>query len=120
MKEPNLNRRVQFQVQTSSQDEFGQEQQTWTTVYSCWAAIEQQQSQHLYSTAEFMSKTVWRITIRWTSSQVFEPQMRIVYTQQKQAQTFGEGQYGVGPLDSIVHTYEIQAIDNPGQANHYL
>jgi SPP1 family predicted phage head-tail adaptor len=102
---PNLNRRIAIQSQTTSQDSFGQEQQTWTTQYECWAEIDVQQSQLIYSTAEFVSKVTRRITIRWTKSQVFQPNMRIVF---------------VEPFINITHTYNIEAVLNPKQANFWL
>jgi SPP1 family predicted phage head-tail adaptor len=105
MKTPNLNRRIAIQTQTTSQDAAGQPQQTWTTAYSCWAEIDVQQSQLIYETAEFVSKTVHRITIRWTKSQVFAPDMRIVF---------------VEPYTSVSHTYNIEAILNPKQGNVWL
>lgn len=102
---PNLNRRIQIQSQSTSQDSFGQPQQTWTTVYTCWANIDVQQSQLIYSTAEFVAKTTHRITIRWTHSVVFEPNMRIVFTE---------------PYTGVVHTYNIEGILNPQQSNFWL
>jgi SPP1 family predicted phage head-tail adaptor len=100
-----FNRRISIQSQATSQDATGQEQQTWGTVYSCWANIDVQQSQLIYSTAEFVSKVTHRITIRWTSSIVLKPNMRIVYTE---------------PTTSVVHTYEIEALINPQQGNVWL
>jgi len=100
-----LNRRIQIQSQTTTQDSFGQELQTWTTVYTTWASIDIQASQLLYSTAEFMSKVTHRITCRWTSSVVINSSMRIVY---------------VEATTGIVHTYEIIAPLNTKQANREL
>jgi SPP1 family predicted phage head-tail adaptor len=100
-----LNRRIQVQSQTTAQDDFGQEQQTWTTQYTCWASIDIQASQLIYSTAEFMSKVTHRITMRWTSSTVIQPNMRIVYTE---------------ATTGVVHTYEIQALLNDKQSNRQL
>lgn len=105
MKIPNLNRRIAIQSQTTMQDSFGQEQQTWNTAYECWAALDIQASQLLYSTEEFVSKATHRITIRWTKSQVFAPNMRIAY---------------VETATGITHTYNIEAILNPKQANVLL
>jgi SPP1 family predicted phage head-tail adaptor len=105
MPTPNLNRRIQIQQQTTTQDSFGQEQQTWNTVYTCWAEIDIQQSQLIYSTAEFVSKVTHRITIRWTFSEVFVPNMRIVFTE---------------PYTNVTHTYNIEAITNPKQQNFWL
>lgn len=105
MKTPNLNRRIAIQSQTTSQDSFGQEQQTWNTVYECWASLDIQASQLLYSTEEFVSKATHRITIRWTKSQTFAPNMRIVY---------------VDAATGVTHTYNIEAIINPQQTNFWL
>jgi len=100
-----LNKRVQIQTQTTSQDSFGQPQQTWTTVYTAWAGIDIQASQLLYATAEFVSKVTHRITLRWTSSVVIAANQRIVYTE---------------PTTGVVHTYEIEALLNTKQANREL
>jgi SPP1 family predicted phage head-tail adaptor len=105
MKIPNLNRRIQIQTQTAAQDSFGQPQQTWTTAYTCWASIDVQASQLVYSTAEFLDKVTHRITARWTSSFVFAANQRIVYTE---------------ATTGIVHTYEIQAVLNDKQGNRML
>jgi SPP1 family predicted phage head-tail adaptor len=100
-----LNRRIAIQQQTTTQDEYGQPQQTWSTVYSCWASNDVQQSQLIYSTAEFIEKVTHRITIRWTHSLVLQPNMRIVYTE---------------PPTNVAHTYNIEALVNPMQGNVWL
>jgi len=100
-----LNRRIAVQTQATTQDAFGQQLQTWTTAYPCWASIDVQNSQLIYSTAEFIEKVTHRITIRWTSSVVITPAMRIVY---------------VEPTTQVTHTYEIQAVLNDKQANKQL
>ncbi len=100
-----LNRRVQIQSQTTSQDAAGQPLATWSTVYTCWASIDVQQSQLIYSTAEFISKVTHRITMRWTSSVVIQPNMRIVYAE---------------ATTGVVHTYEIEALLNDQQRNRQL
>jgi SPP1 family predicted phage head-tail adaptor len=103
---PNLNRRIQIQTPATAQDSFGQQMQSgWTTAYTCWAAIDVQASQLLYSTAEFIDKVTHRITCRWTSSFIFSANQRIVYTE--------------GTTD-VVHTYEIQAVLNDKQGNRML
>ena len=100
-----LNRRVQIQQQSTAQDALGQPQQTWSTVYTCWASIDVQQSQLIYSTAEFVEKVTWRITMRWTSSVVIAPQMRIVYTEATTA---------------VTHVFNIEALLNTKQQNREL
>jgi|GEM_PF-5449108 len=100
-----LNRRIQIQSQTTAQDSFGQPVQSWSTAYSCRASIDIQQSQLLYSTAEFMSKVTTRISLRWTSSVIISAAMRVVYTE---------------PTTGVVHTYEIIAPLNTKAANREL
>jgi SPP1 family predicted phage head-tail adaptor len=102
-----LNRRIQIQSQgTSELDAFQQPlPAAWTTIYKCWASIDIQNSALIYSTAEFMSKVTFRITMRWTSSVVISAKQRIVY---------------VEPTTQIVHTYEVIAPLNTKQANRKL
>lgn len=103
-----LNRRIQIQSQstTAELDAFHQPTAaSWQTVYTGWASIDIQGSQLLYSTAEFVSQTTYRITLRWTSSVIFSVQQRIVYTE---------------PTTGIVHTYEIKSVTNTKQANREL
>ena len=105
MQSGKLNRRIAIQSQTTTQDALGQELQVWSAFYTCWASIDIQASQLLYSTAEFISKVTHRITTRWTSSVVIAANQRIVYTE---------------PTTGVVHTYEIEAMFNTKQANREL
>ncbi len=100
-----LNRRIQIQTQTTTQDAFGQPVQEWTTAYTCWASIDVQGSQLLYSTAEFIDKVTHRITCRWTSSVIIAANQRILYTEQ---------------TTGVTHTYEIEAVMNDKQGNRQL
>lgn len=100
-----LNCRVQIQQQTAAQDDFGQQQQTWTTVYTAWARIGVVHGQLLYQTAEFISKATHEITLRWTSSVVIVPNMRVVYTE---------------ATTGVVHTYNVEALLNADQRNRIL
>ena len=93
-----MNRRIQIQQQTTAQDEYGEPQSTWTTVYTCWANVDTQRSQLIYATAEFIGKVTYRITFRWTASVVVKPNMRIVYVDQ---------------ATGITHTYNVEALMNP-------
>ena len=99
-----LNRRIQIQTQSTDQlDNFQQPlPATWQTIYTCWANVDIQNSQLIYSTAEFISKIAYRITIRWTSSVIISAKQQIVYTE---------------PTTGVVHTYVIQAVLNTDQAN---
>jgi SPP1 family predicted phage head-tail adaptor len=105
MQSGKLNRRIQIQTQTAARDSFGQPQQAWTTAYTCWASIDVQGSQLIYSTAEFIENVTYRITARWTNSFIFQPNQRIVY---------------IEPATSITHIYEIQAVLNTEQRNREL
>jgi SPP1 family predicted phage head-tail adaptor len=102
-----LNRRISVQyLGTAELDAFQQPLPAdWNTIYKCWAAIDIQGSQLLYSTAEFMSKVAHRITIRYTSSVIFTAKQRIVYTE---------------PTTGVTHTYEIEAVLNDKQGNQWL
>jgi head-tail adaptor len=108
-----LNRRIQIQSQTGAgsdpcanrDDAGGLLPAAWTTIYTCWASIDIQGSQLLYSTAEFISKVTYRITIRWTSSVVFAANQRIVYTE---------------ATTGVVHIYTIEAVLNDQQGNQQI
>lgn len=100
-----LNRRIQLQTQSTSQDAFGQPQQSWSTVYTCWASIDIQNSQLVYETSTFISKVTYRITIRYTSSVVFAANQRVIYTE---------------PTTGIVHTYNVEAIINAKMGNQQI
>src|ERR1700733_11306575 len=102
------NRRIQIQSQSSTTQLDSFQQPTtaaWEPIYKCWASIDVQNSALVYSTAEFMSKAVYRITILWTSSVVFNAKQRIVY---------------IEPTTKIKHTYTIESVLNTKQANAEL
>jgi head-tail adaptor len=103
-----LNRRIAVQAlsETTELDSFQQPTPAaWNPIYKCWASIDIQNSALIYSTAEFMSKNVYRITIRWTSSVVFSAKQRIVYFE---------------ATTKIKHTYTIESVVNTKQANQEL
>ncbi|HET9087143.1 MAG TPA: phage head closure protein [Acidobacteriaceae bacterium] len=100
-----LDRRIQIQSQSTVQDTFGQRVNTWTTFYTCWASLDIVKAQLLYNTGDFVDKATQYITIRYTSSQTFSIGDRIIYSE---------------PTTGIVHTYEIQSVLNPEQANVYI
>jgi SPP1 family predicted phage head-tail adaptor len=93
-----LNRRIQIQAQSTEQDAAGQPL-GWTTVYSCWAAIDVVNSQLTYETAEFVSNVTHKITVRDPRSVSISAANRVVYG---------------------AHTYEVKAVLNPGQRNEEL
>lgn len=102
------NRRIELQAQSTTTELDSFQQPTpaaWTTIYKCWASISVQNSQLLYSTAEFMSKSAHRITMLWTSSVIVSAKQRIVYKE---------------PSTAIAHTYEIESVLNTDQANREI
>lgn len=99
-----LNRLIQIQQRTTTQDGFGAPIE-WPTIATVWANIDIQQSQLIYATSEFVDKQTYRITTRWTASVVFQPNMRIVYTDAAM---------------SVTHIYNIESIINPQQTNFWL
>lgn len=103
-----LNRRIQIQAQSTTAELDAFQQPTpasWNTVYTCWANIDIQASQLLYSTAEFIGETTFRISLRWTSSVIFTPSQRVLYTE---------------PATGVVHTYQIKTVMNDRQANKQI
>lgn len=99
-----LNRRIIFFRQTTQKDAFGQPLPNWLSYYSCWADLDIQGSQLIYSTAEFIEKVAYRITIRYTKSAQIKPNDRIQY---------------VDPL-GFTHTYEIQSLVDVDTAHKWL
>lgn len=102
-----LNRKVTIQAETpGSVDAFGQPlPSSWETVRTAWANIDIQGSSLVYETSAFIEKVVHRITIRWSTSPVITPNMRVVYTE---------------PYTGVTHTYNILAVLNPDQQNFWL
>jgi SPP1 family predicted phage head-tail adaptor len=100
-----LNRRIAIQSQSTAQDAAGGLIPSWSTLYACWASIDVQNSQLLYATAEFVSKTTYRITLRWTSSVIVSAKQRVIYTE---------------PTTGVVHTYEVQSVVNEKAANRQI
>jgi SPP1 family predicted phage head-tail adaptor len=107
MESGKLNRRIQIQSQSIPDvDAFNQPlPASWSTIYTAWASIDIQNSQLLYSTAEFMDKITYRITMRWTSSVQISAKQRVIYTES---------------TTGIVHNYIIEAVLNDQQGNKQL
>lgn len=100
-----LNRRIEIQTQTSIVDAAGQPKQQWLTAYHCWAGLDIQNSQLIYATAEFIAKVVYRITVRWSYSNLIQPNMRVVYKE---------------PRTGVIHKYNIESLLNTKQRNQEL
>lgn len=88
--------------QSTLQDAVGQQQQVWNQVYACWSSIDVLRGQLTPANSELVSKATHNITIRYTSSVLIAANQRVVYTE---------------PKTGIVHTYFIEAVLNPKQAN---
>ena len=86
----------------TSVDEFGEPIDTWNTVYECWAAMNFTTGKQIYSTAQFTTKTAYNIEVLWNPNFVFQPDQRVVYKEQS---------------SGVTHTYVIESISNPDQAN---
>lgn len=77
-----LDRRVAVQQRDAGQDAAGQPLQTWSTVLTCWAAIEPLSTREFFGSQAMQSDVTHRITVR--HHQVFaDPRaaaaLRIVY-----------------------------------------
>lgn len=73
-----LNRRVTIQSQLTTQDSYGQEQQTWTDVLTCWASIHAATSREVYAAAGFVSQLSHVVTVRYTFTPITSA-MRVLY-----------------------------------------
>jgi SPP1 family predicted phage head-tail adaptor len=100
-----LNRFVQIQMQSTIRDANGQAIASWHTVLQCRASIDIQNTQLIYQVAEFAKQAYYRITIRFPHNVVLTPDMRIVY---------------FNPVETVTHTYQIEAIVNDKAANRQL
>jgi SPP1 family predicted phage head-tail adaptor len=98
-----LNRRISILQQSSKQDAFGQPVTSWKPVLTTRAAIEIQNSQLLYSTAEFMAKATYRITVRYNPYFKISAANRISYTDR-----------------TGTHSYEVISALNTNQADRQL
>jgi head-tail adaptor len=91
-----MNKPVAIQSQAATQDAFGQELQTWTTIFACFASIDVQRSALIYSTAEFVSKVVYRIETWWPPGIIIAANQRVLYVD----------------ANKTTHTFEIQSVLN--------
>lgn len=73
-----LNRKITIQSQTTTQDVYGQPQQTWTDVLSTWASIKAATSKEVYAAAGFTSQISHKITIRFPRV-TLRSNMRVMY-----------------------------------------
>jgi head-tail adaptor len=102
-----LNRRIQIQQQTPGvRDSLGAPSPAaFTTAYTAWASIDVMTAQLLNDTTGFISQATSRITIRYTTSVIFNVGDQIVYTE---------------ATTGVVHTYRIKAVINREQRNRQI
>ena len=93
-----LRHQVQIQSVSATPDAFGQPQQTWTTVRTTWARIEEVSLAEKFQVDQLTSAVTHRIICRYTPAAV-QAGMRVV---------FGS------------HIYKIQAVANVEQRNVIL
>jgi SPP1 family predicted phage head-tail adaptor len=79
MQSGKLNRRIQIQSQSASQDEYGQQLTTWTTVLSTWASIRAATSKEIYASSGFVSQISHVITLRYRLGCPIKGSYRVLY-----------------------------------------
>lgn len=94
-----LRHQVQIQQRSTTQDQYGQELETWTTILTKWARIEAAKESEIYQSGALTSRVTHTITVRWDSTQI-APGMRVLYTS-----SFGN------------HYYQIQNVTNIEERN---
>jgi len=60
-----LRKRIELQQRSSSQDDYGQQLTSWTTLFSTWAAIEPVSGAQLDRARSIYNETSHRVTLRW-------------------------------------------------------
>lgn len=73
-----LNRKITIQFQTTTQDAYGQPQQTWTDVLNTWASIKAATSKEIYAASGFTSQISHKITIRFPGVAI-RSNMRVLF-----------------------------------------
>lgn len=79
MRAGELKRRIRIQQQSSTQDDYGQQIESWSDVLVCWAAIKAATSKEVYAASGFTSQITHKITIRFPRDIEIRSNMRILY-----------------------------------------
>lgn len=84
MRAGELNRRIQLQSVTRTQDGFGQMSESWSTVATVWASIEPLVGREFYEARQINDKTWVKFRIRYrsgldTSMRIVDPETSLVY-----------------------------------------
>lgn len=72
-----LDRRITLQQRSSSKDSSGQQSQTWSDAFTCWAAIDPLSGRELQAAQAIVAETTHEVLIRYRST--VRPDMRVVY-----------------------------------------
>lgn len=60
-----LRKRIELQQRSSSQDGYGQQLTSWTTLFTTWAAIEPVSGAQLDRARSIYNETSHKVTVRW-------------------------------------------------------
>lgn len=72
-----LNRRITLQTRTSTQDTYGQAQDTWTDWATCWAKIESMSGNEMVAAQAINAELTHKVTIRYRPGVLAS--MRLLY-----------------------------------------
>lgn len=79
MRAGQLRKRVQWQQRTVTTDSYGQAQETWSTVASCWASFKPGKGNEQEVAKEQRSYSPFEIRVRWPGGISFSTDDRILY-----------------------------------------
>lgn len=68
MQAARLRQRITFESQSSSKDSFGQPVQSWSTVLTCWAAVEPLSGRELMAARQVASEITHRVIVRYQAA----------------------------------------------------
>lgn len=92
-----LRHRVNLQSSSASQNDYGEQTESWTTYTTVWAAIKTLSGRELEHAQQISAEATHRVTARYNSSVTEEN--RVI---------FGS------------RTFEVVSINNPEERNEYL
>lgn len=93
-----MRRRIELQVQSTDQDQFGQPLQVWTTALTAYAAIEPVRGIDIIRSGQETKQTRWTVTMYWQAGVSLA--MRV--------------------LTDDGENYIIESIEDPLKLNFYL
>jgi SPP1 family predicted phage head-tail adaptor len=105
----NMNRRIQFQLNTPIANGDGTSSDNWQTVYSCWAKVRywpQTRSggmARVFAASQFFFEVTITFEIRFQTQVAITDKMHILY-----------------PAHGVNHIYKIIGMENTDEANQSL